>query len=185
MPWLLFTLIILLNINASKNDWICTCNFCPAAKEAFNFFGHTLNGDFECAVDAPDSGRIIGAFTPCSFRNSVLGTSQKGSSWRTNFALGPIAWLHSHHQQELWSGRQRHLYSQHLQTSTAGEWRTQRLELFLLCVLGFVITEMECKRTIYTTERAKSPMKTCSVTYYGGWEKNTTLQTTGCSMFME
>ncbi len=29
-------------------------------------------------------------------------------------------------------------------------------ELFLLCVVGFVITEMECNRPIYTIARAKS-----------------------------
>ncbi len=36
------------------------------------------------------------------------------------------------------------------------EWRTPWSELFLFWVLGFVIMEIECKCTIYATERAKS-----------------------------
>ncbi len=74
--------------------------------------------------------------------------------YRTNFSLGPFSWLHSHRQQELWSGRQRRIYSLHLQTSAISEWRTQWSERFLLRVLGFMLAEMERKHSIYTIERA-------------------------------
>ncbi len=75
--------------------------------------------------------------------------------YRTNFSLGPFSWLHSHRQQELWSGRQRCIYSLHLQMSAISEWRTLWSELFLLRVLGFVIAEMERKHSIYMIERAR------------------------------
>lgn len=82
----------------------------------------------------------------------VLGTSLQGGLLRTRFLLWLFSCLHSH-QLELWSSGQRHLYSIHLQTSRTGEWRMTWLELFLFC---FLIMEMDCKCTIYMTERAKS-----------------------------
>ncbi len=47
--------------------------------------------------------------------------------------------FHSHRQQELWSDRQRRLYSPRLQASASSEWRTARSERFLLCVMDFVV----------------------------------------------
>ncbi len=37
---------------------------------------------------------------------------------------------------------------------STGEWRMPRSERFLLFVMGFMMTEMECKRTICEIERA-------------------------------
>lgn len=86
----------------------------------------------------------IGAFASGSHGNLVIGTSQQGGSRELNVPLGQIGCIRSARLNSEVTERQRQLGIQQRQRLENGGRCDRSWVCLCVCVVGFVIMEMEC-----------------------------------------